>query len=433
MSRLSWRRATPCAALLLTALGGTLLAATPAQASPTLDGCAVSLTGNTYTLTDDCTVTAELAVPFGYDLDGAGHTVTAANPAPGVGYPSDDVVLLDGSPDQGVVSNLTIVDGVTPVLAPPDPFWPFPGPQPPRWMYPYSGLRLNEMNSAVDHVRVTTGPAATMGLPQGIENFSGLWAGSHYTVSLSNVHVDGDVATGIDSYGHVDLSVFDSSVATTSTASPAGISESYSFTVQISCTRLSSAQSTGQAAIVLDPYIAESSALGQNEFGDPDNWASDVSGPSHLAPTRLCASQDPTPTPDPTPTTDPTPTVEPSPTTDPTPTTAPTPVPSPTPTPAPTAPRHRTVTASAPDRVARHQDVRFSGRVTPARQGAHVWLERLQGHRWTVAGVTTEDRQGRFRLTWRAHHRGTKTFRVLLAPQAGHVPPTSRIIHLTVR
>lgn len=46
-------------------------------------GCATTTSGTTITLLDDCTETAPFTVQDGYTLDGAGHTITAADPAGG--------------------------------------------------------------------------------------------------------------------------------------------------------------------------------------------------------------------------------------------------------------------------------------------------------------------------------------------------------------
>ena len=69
-------------AVLLATLGALLLTAAPAAALTT---CVFTypLTGDTMLLTADCTTDETIYVPDGVTLDGAGYTITAANPAVG--------------------------------------------------------------------------------------------------------------------------------------------------------------------------------------------------------------------------------------------------------------------------------------------------------------------------------------------------------------
>jgi hypothetical protein len=48
--------------------------------------CAGATSGTTFTLSADCDTTAPLTVPDGFTVDGAGHTVTAHDPGPGVPF-----------------------------------------------------------------------------------------------------------------------------------------------------------------------------------------------------------------------------------------------------------------------------------------------------------------------------------------------------------
>ncbi len=389
MPRLPLWRATPCVALLLTALGGTLASAAPAQASPTLDGCAVSLTGTVYTLTDDCTITSELYVPVGYSLDGADHTLTAV----GTSWGDYGIVRLGDGQNSGHsdLANLTVVDDAT---APSSRF--------PTTIS--TAVNVTDVESTVAHVHVTTGTSPGVKLNSGVDS----WTTTENTVTLSDVHVAGAVNAGFfaaSGGGPLDLRISDSSAAL-SLPQGTGAVIYQVHSVEITCTTLTNTQPSNSSAININQSDTPA-LLGQNDFGTPDNWASDVAGPYAAAPTRACASTS-TPTPMPTPT--------------------------PTPTPTPAAPQHRTVTASGtPHRVAWHHGVRFSGRVTPAQPGARVRLERLQDHHWVVARTATENGQGRYALTWRPHHRGTKTLRVVLAPQPGHAATASRRLHIHVR
>jgi Putative Ig domain len=48
--------------------------------------CPGTLSGTTFTLTTDCDTTMQLSVPDGMTVDGAGHTITAHDPGPGVPF-----------------------------------------------------------------------------------------------------------------------------------------------------------------------------------------------------------------------------------------------------------------------------------------------------------------------------------------------------------
>ena len=53
---------------------------TPAFSLTAAGGCAFSESGTTLTLLSDCTTDETIAIPAGYTLDGAGHTITAVDP-----------------------------------------------------------------------------------------------------------------------------------------------------------------------------------------------------------------------------------------------------------------------------------------------------------------------------------------------------------------
>ena len=70
-------------ALLVLAVGASVvLPSIPASAVPIDPACAGTTVGATFTLTADCDTTVPLEVPDGFTVDGAGHTITAHDPAP---------------------------------------------------------------------------------------------------------------------------------------------------------------------------------------------------------------------------------------------------------------------------------------------------------------------------------------------------------------
>lgn len=95
-------------AVLLATLGALLLTAAPAAAITT---CAFTypLTGDTMLLTADCTTDETIFVPDGVTLDGAGYTITAANPALGGDF-NGAVVRNAADADEMHVTNL-VIDG----------------------------------------------------------------------------------------------------------------------------------------------------------------------------------------------------------------------------------------------------------------------------------------------------------------------------------
>jgi Putative Ig domain/Right handed beta helix region len=85
MSRML-RSAVTLAAMAFTSLVVTVAGWASADAAgdpPITTACAGTTVGSTFTMTADCDTTASLTVPDGFTVDGAGHTITAHDPAGG--------------------------------------------------------------------------------------------------------------------------------------------------------------------------------------------------------------------------------------------------------------------------------------------------------------------------------------------------------------
>ena len=92
----------PLLAMVAAGLAVASSASSASAASVTL-ACQGTPAGSTFTLTADCTTTVPLLVPDGVTLDGAGHTITANDAAPGDPFTGGVVT------NQGHTMNLTNV------------------------------------------------------------------------------------------------------------------------------------------------------------------------------------------------------------------------------------------------------------------------------------------------------------------------------------
>ena len=70
-------------ASLLVAASLLVIAMSSPAPSPLSTTCTFTTSGTTRTLVADCTTDATISIPGGYTLDGAGHTITAVDPAGG--------------------------------------------------------------------------------------------------------------------------------------------------------------------------------------------------------------------------------------------------------------------------------------------------------------------------------------------------------------
>jgi hypothetical protein len=74
---------------------------------PSVETCPGTLSGTTFTLTANCATTSPLTVPNGVTVNGAGHTITATDPSPGVSF-IGAVLTNDPAGHSMTIENLTV-------------------------------------------------------------------------------------------------------------------------------------------------------------------------------------------------------------------------------------------------------------------------------------------------------------------------------------
>jgi hypothetical protein len=88
-------------------IGVQAAGATAGVTNNSVEACPGTLSGSTYTLSGDCNTTIQLTVPDGVTLNGAGHTIMAHDPGPGLPF-SGSVVTNDPTGHTMNIENLTI-------------------------------------------------------------------------------------------------------------------------------------------------------------------------------------------------------------------------------------------------------------------------------------------------------------------------------------
>ena len=137
--------------LLVTLVPITVVAiSSPASAdAPIGSVCNVTATPTTITLNADCVTTEALTIPNGVTLNGAGHTITANDPAPSTGDTYTGAVVTNAAGATTMnIENLTVTgpDGGFPYLLPQNSCnSPFPG---------LFGIYFNDASGSVTNVEV---------------------------------------------------------------------------------------------------------------------------------------------------------------------------------------------------------------------------------------------------------------------------------------
>jgi Putative Ig domain len=171
--------------------------------------CPHTTNGTTVTLTADCDTTAPLTVPDGFTVDGAGHTITAHDPGPGV--PFDGGVLTNDPTGHSMnIEALTIKgtsfaeDGcAAPIL---------------------NGIFFNDAGGSVSNVVVQDITIHT-GCGTGIGIRANATAGVARTVTITNARVSGYSAGGLIASGMMTMNVSASTVGPPETLFPAIIAQ----------------------------------------------------------------------------------------------------------------------------------------------------------------------------------------------------------------
>ncbi len=168
---------------------------TPAIAlTATTPGCQFSQSGTTLTLLGDCTTDQTIAVPDGYTLDGAGHTITAVDP---VGGHFLGAVLTNEDAGAGItIKNVTVTSsGLTNTCD--------------AGANRLRGILLDGVGGTIDHVTVTGVRQGLSGCQEGnaIEarnfNSDGAAASPSVLVTVSNSTVANYQKNGITITGGV--------------------------------------------------------------------------------------------------------------------------------------------------------------------------------------------------------------------------------------
>jgi hypothetical protein len=88
---------------------GAAIPATIAHAAGSYQGCSVTTSGSTVTLTADCTINASIELPAGVTFDGGGHTITATDP--GGADPDFTGGAIEATSGAVTITNVTIKGG----------------------------------------------------------------------------------------------------------------------------------------------------------------------------------------------------------------------------------------------------------------------------------------------------------------------------------
>ncbi len=172
-----------------------LTGAGPAGAvSPSsIEACPGTLSGSTFTMTGNCNATATVTVPDGVTVNGAGHTITAHDPAPGLFFVG---AVLANSGTTMNLENLTI-QGTT--------FATNCSPQ------GLTGIFFNNASGSVNGVTVK-GITEHSACEEGYGVLAMAEAGTARTVTITNSLVSGYQKQGLVVHGQVTMSVSNSTV-----------------------------------------------------------------------------------------------------------------------------------------------------------------------------------------------------------------------------
>jgi hypothetical protein len=203
----AWALLVPSSVLVSLTLSGS--------AGATVNGgeitgvCAGATSGTTFTLSADCDTTAPLTVPDGFTVNGAGHTITAHDPGPGV--PFDGGVLTNDPTGHSMnIEDLTIkgtgfaVDGCAASTL--------------------NGIFFNDAGGSVRDV-VVQDITIHSGCGTGIGIRANATAGVARTVTITNAAVSGYSAGGLIASGLMTMTVSASTVGPPEALSPGTISQ----------------------------------------------------------------------------------------------------------------------------------------------------------------------------------------------------------------
>jgi hypothetical protein len=205
MSRIRIGIACLVAVLCAGSLPGLLTAGAVASAvgDPDVEtSCPGTLSGTTFTLTTNCDTTVSLTVPDGHTLDGAGHTITAHDPGPGV--PFSGGVLTNAGTSMNIEDLAIMGTGFAVICA----------------GQILTGIFFNDAGGSVSNV-VVQDITQHSGCPLGLGIRANATAGIARTVTITNTVVSGYQKGALVASGMMTMNVSASTLGPPDRTAPA--------------------------------------------------------------------------------------------------------------------------------------------------------------------------------------------------------------------
>ena len=204
-----WRLRIGLASVMLVASGLVSFVLTSgnvvAAGDPSVEtACLGSLSVTTFTLTADCDTTVQLTVPDGLTVDGAGHTITAHDPGPGVPF-SGAVLTNDPTGHSMTIEDLTIKGTGFAVICAGQIL---------------TGIFFNDAGGLVNNVTVQD-ITQHSGCPLGLGIRANAIAGVARTVTITNTVVSGYQKSALVASGMMTMNVSASTLGPPDRTTPA--------------------------------------------------------------------------------------------------------------------------------------------------------------------------------------------------------------------